>query len=285
MSEVKTKGGIIVTDKEIPDIHLSPSQMGMYSRCQQAWYYRYVYPKISIPPNKNLTAGSVYDDALTNNYNQKIKTKTDLTQQEILDIADTSFSIREDETEWYGESPIETKDTVMRCLKEYMETGMSEKIQPIAVQKLYDVHFEGMDWTMKGISDIETEDGYIIDNKTTGKTPSRDLEQIDQNHKFQMDVYAISKKYTEGITEGEKRRIDYVVKLVNPKVISLELPPLTAQDAQYFKKKVSVQFQQMELLRSGKIRPDTNRSHFMCSQKQCGYWQLCLKDNGGTIKK
>ena len=77
MSEVKTKGGIIITDKDsIPDIHLSPSQMGMYSRCQQQWFYRYVHPKISIAPNKNLTAGSVYDDALTNNYNQKIKTKT-----------------------------------------------------------------------------------------------------------------------------------------------------------------------------------------------------------------
>ena len=28
--------GIILTNKEIPDIHLSPSQMNMYSRCQQA---------------------------------------------------------------------------------------------------------------------------------------------------------------------------------------------------------------------------------------------------------
>jgi len=282
---VKTKGGIILTDKDnIPDYHLSPSQMGAFSRCQQQWYYRYVNPRISIPPNKNLTIGTVYDDALTNNYYQKITTKKDLTKQEILDIADTSFSLREDETEWFGESPVESKDVVMRCLKVYMEQGYMEHIQPVEVQKSYEVHLEGMGWTMKGFSDIETEDG-IIDNKTTGKTPKPDHELVDQSHKLQLDWYTIAKKYTEGVDKAEYRRIDYVVKLENPIMVSIELPPLTPEDVKYFQNKVTAQFQQMTFLREGKMKPDTNRSHFMCSQKQCGYWELCIRDNGGTVKK
>ena len=283
--EAKTKNGIILTDKNIPDIHLSPSQMNMFSRCQQAWVYRYVNPKISIPPTKALTAGSVYDDALTNQYNQKIKTGVDLTEQEVLDIADTSFSIREDNTEWFGESPVETKDTVIDLLKTYMGAGIKEYIQPVAVQKMYDVHFTGMEWTMKGISDVETDDGYIIDNKTTGKTPKEDPELVDQGHKLQMDTYAIAKKYTEGVHTAEKRRLDYAVKLKTPKIIQVELPPLTEEDVKYFRNKVSRQFQQMQLLREGKMKPDMDRSHFMCSQRQCGYWELCIKENGGTVKK
>ncbi len=283
MSEIKNKNGIILTDKTVPDIHLSPSQMNMYSRCQQAWYYRYILG-MKTPPTKHLTAGSVYDDALTNNFQQKIKSKVDLTEQEILDIADTSFSIREEETEWYGDSPAETKDTVISLLKEYVETGISEKIQPAVTQKLYDVHFEGMGWTIKGISDIEEVNGRIIDNKTTGVTPNKDINKLDQGHKLQMDIYAIAKKYSEGITEGNLRRLDYAVKLEKPRIVQIELPPLTPEDVKYFQKKVSAQFQQMELLRNDQMKPDTNRSHFMCSQRMCGYWTRCIKDNGGTVK-
>lgn len=282
--EVKTKNGIILADKEIPDIHLSPSQINMFDRCTQQFYYRYIDPKISIPPTKHLTAGTVFDDTLTNNYNQKIKSKVDLPVSDLLDIADTSFSIREDETEWFGESPIETKDTIMGLVKAYSESGISEAIQPVAVQKLYEVKFEGLDWILKGYSDLETED-TIIDNKTTGKSPSPNIEQIDQSHKFQLDCYTIAKKYTEGVGEAEKRRIDYAVKLKTPKIVTVELPPLTEADAQFFKKKVSVQFEMMQALRKGAIRPNPNRNHFMCSQKFCGYWELCLKDNGGTVKK
>lgn len=275
--------GIILTNKEIPDVHLSPSQMNMYSRCQQAWYYRYILG-MKTPPTKHLTAGSVYDDALTNNFQQKIKSKVDLTEQEILDIADTSFSIREEETEWYGDSPAETKDTVISLLKEYVETGIGEKIQPAVTQKLYDVHFEGMAWTIKGFSDVEEVNGRIIDNKTTGVTPSTDINKLDQGHKLQMDIYAIAKKYSEGVEEGNLRRLDYAVKLKAPRIIQIELPPLTPEDVKYFQKKVSAQFQQMELLRNDQMKPDTNRSHFMCSQKMCGYWTRCVKDNGGTVK-
>lgn len=275
--------GIILTNKEIPDIHLSPSQMNMYSRCQQAWYYRYILG-MKTPPTKHLTAGSVYDDALTNNFQQKIKSKKDLSEQEILDIADTSFSIREEETEWYGDSPAETKDTVISLLKKYVETGIGEKIQPAVTQKLYDVHFSGMGWTIKGFSDIEEVNGRIIDNKTTGVTPSTDLNKLDQGHKLQMDIYAIAKKYSEGVEEGNLRRLDYAVKLKSPSIIQIELPPLTPEDVKYFQKKVSAQFQQMELLRNDQMKPDTNRSHFLCSKKLCGYWTRCVKDNGGTVK-
>jgi len=192
--------------------------------------------------------------------------------------------LREDETEWFGESPVESKDVVMRCLKVYMEEGYMEHIQPVEVQKAYEVHLEGMDWTMKGFSDIETEDG-ILDNKTTGKTPKSDPEYVDQSHKLQLDWYTIAKKYTEGVDKAQYRRIDYVVKLENPIMVSIELPPLTPEDVKYFQNKVTAQFQQMTFLREGKMKPDTNRSHFMCSQKQCGYWELCVRDNGGTVKK
>lgn len=273
---------IILTDKELPDIHLSPSQMNMYSRCQQAWVYRYIFG-MKTQPTKHLTAGSVYDDALTNNFQQKIKSKVDLSEQEILDIADTSFSIREDETEWYGESPAETKDTVIGLIKEYVETGVAESIDPAVTQKVYDVHFEGMDWTIKGISDVEEVNGRIIDNKTTGASPSTDLHKLDQGHKLQMDIYGISKKYTEG-GDWAPRRLDYAVKLKTPRIVQIELPPLTPEDVKFFQKKVSAQFQQMEMLRQDKMKPDTNRTHFMCSQKMCGYWRRCVKDNGGTVK-
>lgn len=285
-SQVKTKNGIFLTDKDnIPDIHLSPSQLNMFSRCMQSWYYRYVDPKISIPPTKHLTAGSVYDDVLTNNYQQKITSKADLSAQEFLDIADTSFHIREDETEWFGDSPAETKDTIVGLVRAYIEDRIPETIHPVAVQKIYHVVFDGMDWSMKGISDVEEEDGSIRDHKTTGKTPSSDPDQIDQAHKLAMDFYTIAKKYTEGADQAEKRRLDYAVKLNTPKIIQIELPPLTPEDAEYFKSKVTAQFGIMELLRKGTIRPDTNRSSFLCSQRQCGYWQLCIKDNGGTVKK
>jgi len=61
---------------QLPTDHLSPTQINMYLRCGQQYYFRYVLG-IKSPPGVNLVDGSSHHNTLDNNNKYKIKTGKD----------------------------------------------------------------------------------------------------------------------------------------------------------------------------------------------------------------
>ena len=302
-NEVRKAGGVIVTEG-IPDVHISPSQISTFDTCQMKWFYRY-FRKIRISSGSPKTVlGLSYDDTLTTNFEQKIVTQEDFQKDELIDVYDTAFSNRKDDIEW--NSPMERSETkeTGRKIIERVATGIEtvridaqgrernlgftkplEKMNPVAVQKKREVLYENAPWVMVTISDYEeTEEGedIIVDHKTTAKS----RHDAKAEHIFAMDSYAIAKRYTEGVDKAKRRRIDYAIGLKRePRLVQIELPPLTPKAVAHFKQKTATQFQQMELLRQGLMKPNTNESHFLCSKTYCEYHAICELENHTTIKQ
>ena len=235
-----------------------------------------------------LTFGNAYDDALTTNYRHKIEKKEDLTVQDDVDAFVTSFDERSPDTEFLpSKVPDDLKKTGVQIVKEY-QTVVAPKIKPVATQKYYNVKFPNVDWTLKGIADVEEENGTIRDNKTSGKSPSKNANgeymPYSDDHKFQMLCYSISEKMDKGNTAGEELWLDYAIKNKYPKIIQVKVPSPTPEDLKYFQMLTSIAVRKIELLKKGTLPALPNRGNMLCSKKYCGYWALCEKDFGGTVK-
>jgi hypothetical protein len=282
---IKKKNGVAMIEEERTE-HLSPSMINMLKRCEAAFWFRYVC-RLKIPPTGALVLGSSYDDALTTNYLQKIKTKNDLEIEDVVDAFITSFNERKQDAELQeNESADKMKDVGVKLVQAYQKT-VSPSIQPIAAQKEYNVKFPGVDWILKGISDVETKNGEIHDNKTSGKTPGkRDGEYlINPDHHFQMLCYSMAKKMESGINAGNKLYLDYAIKVKYPRVVTIQIPPPSPSDMKHFQIITATSRQKIELLKRGYTQPLPNRSNMMCSRKYCGFWAECEKKFGGTVKE
>lgn len=290
------KNGVIILPDEdtiinagVPDPskNLSPSKIRMLKRCEAAFYYRYIIG-IKMPPTSALTLGSSYDDALTTCYNHKInsKGKDDMKASDVIDAFLTSFNMRSENTEFKDdELPGQIKDIGVKITRKYAET-LALKVNPLEVQKKYEIQFPNVDWKFIGISDLIETDGRIHDNKTTKKSPTYKNGKfiLDDETKFQMLSYSVAEKMQRGPDAGNTMFVDYAVKTQIPKLIQVEVPIPIESDFKYFKTMTSSAYQRILLLKNGMIKPIPNRSNFLCSRYQCAYWADCEKDFGGTVK-
>jgi len=283
MEEKAINGVTMLPPKEERDegSHLSPTKMAMLKRCEVQFAYRYLQG-LKLPPSVALITGSAYDDSLTTNYRQKITSEVDLPVSDVVDAFCTSFDVRKEEAEVMEWDDIDAiRDIGVGLVRLYQKT-ISPNIHPAETQKEYAVHFPGVDWYLKGFSDVIEKDGTIRDNKTKGKTPSKSIEP---DHHFQMMCYSIAEKMEHGPEAGNKLFLDYAIKTKVPKIIQVEVPAPTDNDMRYFQHITSTVQQRIEQLKSGELAPITGRNQILCSRKFCGYWSLCERDHGGTVKE
>ena len=310
IDKAKTKEGVIILPNSDDIEHLSPSQINTLNSCEAKWYFRYV-EGIKTPPSAALTLGSSYDDAQSTYYTKKIE-KDELTVDQVVDAFVTSFDHRKPDTEWTNdENPDEIRSTGIGLVKEYQKV-IAPDIEPVSVQKKYQVRFKGVDWELIGFADLETIDGTIKDNKTSKRTPTKriikwdSMDTIEQDiwkslgysdeswdperyeispeHFFQMLSYSIAEKMLNGDQAGNKLRIDYAIKTVKPKIVSAEIPPPTSADLKLFQHVTAHAKIKMDLIKSGELPPMPNRSSYLCSQRWCGYHSVCMQMFGGYVK-
>jgi hypothetical protein len=266
------------------------------------WFYRYIRKIRLNGGSPKSVLGSAYDDTLTTNFEQKLISHEDFRTDELVDVFDTAWSNRKDEIEW--DNPLEKSEMkeIGRRIVEKVGSGIEtiridaagretsmgltkplKSMEPVALQKKREVVFENAPWVMVTISDYEGKDGedeVTIDYKTTGAS----LHSAKPQHAFAMDAYEISKRYTEGNVK-QKRRIDYAIRLKrDPRLIQIELPPLTPKAVAYYRQKMATLIQQMEALRKGLMKANTNTSHFLCSKTYCEYHAICELENNTSIK-
>ena len=280
---VKGKGGIILTNKELPDNTLSPSQINTLESCEFKWFQRYV-EGIKIPPDVNLMFGSSIDDAFTNNYYQKIESKVDMPKSDILDVFSTAFETRKLESVIEPGTNLGKLKEMGYGLLDASYLALMKQVKPVNVQVEYNVKFPGVNWVLMAVADVE-EKFSTRDVKTTARTPSKvgNRYVVSPYYRFQLTTYSIARQFTE-----KKQRFDlyddFLVKTKTPKIVSVKLPPLTDRDIKFFQKKTEQSFAKMEALRNGVIPPGTNRDHFLCSRSKCGFWTICEKANGGRVR-
>lgn len=255
--------------------HISISQINMYLRCSMQYYYRYIQG-LKVQPKSALTLGSAIDTGLNHNYLQKIETHQDLKANEVEDVFSTEFESRKVDTLWQkDEDPAEIKDNGVKMIGAYHKQ-IAPTVQPIAVQKEIRIEFENFDYDALMYLDLIDDTKTIIDTKTTSKRYKSE-DTIPDDHRRQLAFYGFGYR-TQNQEPESGLRLDYLHKGTGCEPFQIPLT-YSDEDLRYCHSLlgyVANAVQQKVFI--------PNRSSFLCSQKWCGYWELCAKDIGGRIK-
>jgi len=243
--------------------HISVSQIKMYLRCPLQYKYRYIDGLI-IQPTSSLTLGKSIHSALESNYSQKIESKQDLPSEKMLDLFSERWDKEAQETIFEEDEKAGTiKDEGVKMVTVYHDQ-ISPTIQPKLVEHGFNLNFENVSYTLKGIIDLVDMDGTIIDHKTA----KRSMVPEDVESNIQLTCYALAYRSVFGAEEKELR-FDVMVKTKVPKLQQISTKR-TQDDINRFLKLMGYV---SKAIQSGIFYPCEDRQ--TCSW--CGYRGLCKK--------
>ena len=189
--------------------HLSVTQMKMFLQCPLKYYFRYK-EGIKVKPNSSLTMGRSVHKAIEEFYRKKMKGET-------IDIKDAFaffWDAESKETEFKkDENPGELKDEGVRLGEKYAEE-IAPTIKPREIEKEFELVFENVAYTLKGVIDLIEADGTIVDHKCSKRSPN----QADIDRDIQLSAYQVGYKSLYG-KDPAGLRLDYIVRNKTPKTI------------------------------------------------------------------
>ena len=270
--------------------HYSISQLLTYQKCPLHYYFRYI-EGLKIPPRSAMTIGSSVHAALEHNFKQKIESKIDLSQDEVLDYYSQSFDLAKPETLWEkDEKPGEIKDGGANLVCAY-HTGkdlkgeqlvarelnpntrkyekklikpLSPQIQPLMVEEPFEVKFDNeVGYIFVGRMDLVDDKYRIRDTKTSARTPTQD--QVDTD--LQMTAYSLGFRVKTGRIE-KGLVMDYLVKNTYPKLVSIE----TQRTEDDIQRLLNLMARISYAIDKGVFYCSCNPIY--CNPNNCGYWDL-----------
>ncbi len=250
---------------------ISQSRIAMYLKCPRQYYYAYC-ERLFSPPGAALTVGNSFHGAIRVNYEQKVGSHEDLPVTDVLDAFSSEFDHRRHETLWFpDEEPGKVKDSGV-AITEHYQTEAAPAIQPVVVERefeasmTYRVDGQEKEVKLKGILDLEDENRVVVESKTTSRTPS----SVQYSHIIQATCYVAG-----ALQDVGRARVDYVVNKKTPEIVTFPIH-VDQGKIRFF---VNLVAGVVESIESELWIP--NRDHFLCSERWCGYWNLCHEKLGG----
>jgi RecB family exonuclease len=258
-----------------PPAVLSPSQVNTFLECPAKWYYRYM---LELPEaiTSSLALGRAVDEAISYNFRQKAETREDLPASDVLQAFDYVFAEQIAEAQLAeGETVDSLHDLGQQLVSRYL-VELAPDVQPAVVERdgemtpavQLPVRGEIAGVPVQGIIDLITEDGVVVDLKTAGRKPAG----ISPDYRLQLATYC-------RLTGHSRGRLEYMVKTKTVQCHRLSTE-IEAADQRYLETIYPVA---QEAMRSGLYLP--RRASWMCSRKNCPFWQRCEADFGGTVEE
>jgi len=255
-----------------PKPHISPSQLNMFARCPAQYERRYIKGEI-IPPGIAMLQGSAVHKGAEVNFEQKIESREDLPEREIIDVAASAFDVNQAAGYQFtpDEESIGSKKVLGRALDQVVAMAamharhQAPAYQPIAVEHYCRIELPQASRDIVAISDLWDDQDRVIDFKTA-KRKSR---QGDVDSSVQLTVYAAAFQIEQGHLPREVR-LDVLVKTATPtrQVLS---GARTLPDLQALVNRVNETLRQIE----AGIFPPCAPDHWMCDPRYCGYYHTC----------
>lgn len=226
------------------NIKLSISQLHTLNNCEQKFVFDYIIKMDKGVKSDALLFGSAYDKLVTHLYTG----------------AECLMKIRYKGIDF---------EYLKQCLKAYQDFARSTLLKEpnlnLQAEKITLIPFmykgEFYNIEVKTIPDIIVND-LIIDNKTTGSTPTAITEQ----NLEQLITYAWA-------FDIKKVRIDYLVKLKTPKIKPLDYV-VTDLDIEKIKQKfIDGAIRKLELINGAENT--YNNQHQYCWTSACPHWSSC----------
>jgi hypothetical protein len=250
-----------------------------------AWSYRYV-EKIPSPSVTRVILGKAVHKAAETDLRVKVDTKSLLPDGSVEDVAadfvrsefeNSEFELTEEEVK---EGAVKIQAAILDTsviLAQKHHTCLAPTIDPVAVEKKWDLTVDGHPFTLKGITDVVESNGKVRDLKTSAKTPTKSAADTS----LDLTMYALQYRAENGI-DPPAVYLDYAVALKKgPKVDTLESVRGNA-DYQNLLDRISVMTQ---LINAGIFAPCPQDS-WQCSEKYCPFWkETCPYGKRGRTKQ
>jgi len=254
--------------------YVSPSQIGMYFRCGLQYQYRYL-EGIKIPPAVAMILGRGGHRAIEADLTAKIDTGELLPTEAVLEIArdatDAEFQGQEpelnEEEKSRGRDAVRgaTIDSAVLMVGAH-HVELAPTLNPTHVERKMAVLTPDGFKNLLGIVDI-VEPNTSRDTKFKGKSPNAG----DADTSMQLTFYSLASHVIDGVDRA--LCIDAIVKTPkgkDAKVVTLE----TSRDAADWQRLIDSIKAMQKGMEAGIFFPAEPGS-WVCSERWCGYWQMC----------
>ena len=157
--------------------HLSVSQLRLLLGCARQWRLQYL-DGLRPPPTVDLVVGVVWHAAIEHHLGERVAGRPGDVEasRRVLAQAWAKEAARP-RIDWRRETPEGARRLTDRLFDAYVR-DLAPLLTPVAVEQPFSVPIPGADgWTFEGRIDAVADDGWLIDQKTSG-TPYTD-EQVD----------------------------------------------------------------------------------------------------------
>lgn len=248
--------------------HISPTSLGLFSRCREAFRRRYLCGDI-IPPGVAACIGTGVHRAAETNHRQKLETGIDMPADDIKDAARDGFDkaisggvfLTEEEKPEAGKVLGEGADTAVAIAAAYAEK-VAPLIAPVLVEERLTAEVPGIDVPFLGVVDVVDVNHVCRDLKTAGRKwaagkASTELQPPIYRYLMEANGHQFGDFSFEVLThKGEHQQCATVPR---PE----DMTPIIARAKSL-----------LAAVRSGDF-PPAEPGHWMCSPKWCGYYFTC----------
>jgi CRISPR/Cas system-associated exonuclease Cas4 (RecB family) len=245
-----------------PGEMLSPSQANTYLSCSARWRFRYI---LGLPDPAG--GGAVRGKAVHKAVEYYMRAKMAGIVLEAADVMNEWDIIWDDaaaEGEFAAYENVDALNASGAQLAEKYLVEAAPAIDPAGVEVKLSGVINGV--AVRGIADIITTDGTIIDLKTTSRKPSG----ISGDHALQLATYVELYEASNGET-----RIDSLVSTKEPQLVQIEATP-GARGRQLVE---NIYPMVVDAINGGLFLP--NRASTWCAK--CPYHAECEDEFGGSI--
>jgi hypothetical protein len=250
------------------------SMLSMLSKCGMQFYYRYIEGKKS-PPGVAMIIGTAVHKACELDLRHKMETGQPAPLDAVKQKAGEAL-----EATWIGEEPMLDEDEKALgkarvrgiakdeavALSALANRELTPVLQPIAVEHKIRLEIGGFPFDLEGTIDV-LEEHTLRDRKTASKSPSGDEADGNPQH----ELYHLM-RFKETGQRIDTYALDYLVKNKTQKAVSVTAPAAGSFDP--IKKRLELAAKVVE---TGAFYPadPTGPSGWVCTQKWCGYWNVC----------
>jgi hypothetical protein len=258
----------------LPVEKLSYSSIKTYLQCPERWRRRYIEGQYE-PSNVNQIRGTAVHSAEGTNFRQKIFSKEDLPQSDVLDAYATSFDAELAMQELQPTSSKDigkAKDVGARLLRVYHMT-LAPQVRPAQVERMLSLHYEGAAWSFVGKLDVETVDGHVIDIKTKDKA----MPQAEVDQDLQPTAYAA----LQAAHGDEPWGVEYhVLKDTTVVEAQIQVARRSWADVEAFHDRIALIAREIVVRAENDLWQGALPGSWWCSQKWCGHWRDCRWGGG-----
>lgn len=250
--------------------HLSPSSLGMITRCACQYEWRYV-KKVIAPPSIALIVGGATHESVEKDLTAKMTTGLLLPDKEVESNAETAFTTKlQTEQEAAGAEVVFDEEADVGSAKDLViglstlhHRDLAPTLAPIAVEREIVVSVDGYPYDLMGYIDVQ-EQGKVRDTKTKGKTPPPNSMERD----LQFTFYSMAVEINDGY--APECYMDNLVKLKTPKIAVLSHKYNKGDYEQLLRR-----FEYAARMIEAGMFPPCDPSSWMCGERYCGYWSRC----------